>query len=453
MTLQNSKRTLLIIDDDRNLCNSVSSFLSNPVTEVLVANTGAEGLNICSRRKVDVVFLDQRLPDTKGIDLCTSILASNDRPKIIFITAYPDIQYAVNAIKLGAHDYLSKPFEIEELKLALDQALRVLDLERVEQVQRYKYNIKNKETVLIGGNQGLREVQSLVDLAAVNDSSVLITGETGTGKSLVAKSIHYRGHVKNAAFISHNCAALPENLIEAELFGYEKGAFTGASADKKGIFEMAEGGTLFLDEIAELPSHLQSKLLGVLDDKKIKKLGGQSVKSVNARIIAATNSDIDKAIIKKRFREDLYYRLSVIRIHIPPLRERPEDIPELCRHFVRKFRPAHEIRLPNDEIARLAEYHWPGNVRELRNIIERAIILRKNFNIDPSRLLREPAVAATSYTPSSLDGERLVTLKELEKNYIKYALKKDSGNHTRMARDLGISRSTLIRKLKTYRLS
>ncbi len=452
MTVHNNKRTLLIIDDDRNFCDSVSCFLADLVTEVLVADTGAEGLGICSRRKVDVVLLDQRLPDAKGIDLCADILTSNDRTKIIFVTAYPDIQYAVKAIKLGAHDYLSKPFELEELKLVLDKALRVLDLELVEQIQRYKANLENKDTMLIGGHQGLCEVQRFVDLAAENYAPVLISGETGTGKSLVAKCIHYKSQVKNASFISHNCAAIPDGLIEAELFGYEKGAFTGASSAKKGIFEMAEGGTLFLDEVAELPLHLQSKLLGVLDDKKIKKLGGQSIKTVDVRIIAATNADIDNAIRKKRFRKDLYYRLSVIRIHVPPLREHPEDIPDLCRFFVRKIDPASEIRLPDHELVRLTEYHWPGNVRELGNIIERAIILRQDSVIRPSGLLGDSAKLPAPLSPSNRDGERPVTLKDLEKNHIRHTLKWHSGNHTKTAENLGISRSTLIRKLKAYRL-
>jgi len=453
MTVQNNKKTLAIIDDDRNFCDYISGCFANSMTEILIAHTGAEGLGICTSRKVDVVLLDQKLPDAEGVDLCAPIMSTNDRTKIIFITAYPSFENAVKAIRIGAYDYLSKPFEIEELKLALDQAVRVQDLERVEQIQKYKNKLENKETVLIGAHGGLEEVQRLVVLAAESDAPVLITGETGTGKNLLAKSIHYRSHAKNAAFISHNCAAFPENLIEAELFGHEKGAFTGAVSDKKGILEMAEGGTLFLDEIGELPYHLQSKLLGVLDDKKIKRLGGQSQKPVDVRIIAATNNDLHKAMRKKRFREDLYYRLNVLKIHIPPLRERPEDIPELCRYLIKRIKPDSDIGISDNEIENLSEYHWPGNVRELRNIIERSIILRKDSVIRPSLLLGGPATTRALSSLSSSESERPVALKELEKNHIQYALNRNSGNHTQTARDLGISRSTLIRKTKAYHLS
>lgn len=452
MTAHNNNKTLAIIDDDRNFCDYISGYFENSMTEILIAHTGAEGLGICTSRKVDVVLLDQKLPDAEGVDLCAPIMTANDRTKIIFITAYPSFDNAVKAIRIGAYDYLSKPFEIEELKLALDRAVRVQDLERVEQIQKFKNKLENKETVLIGAHRGLKQVQRLALLAAENDAPVLLTGETGTGKNLLAKSIHYSSHAKNAAFISHNCAAFPENLIEAELFGHEKGAFTGAVSDKKGILEMAEGGTLFLDEIGELPYHLQSKLLGVLDDKKIKRLGGQSQKPVDVRIIAATNNDLYKAMRNKRFREDLYYRLNVLKIHIPPLRERPEDIPELCRYLIKRIKPDSDIRISDDEIEKLSEYHWPGNVRELRNIIERSIILRQGSVIRPSQLLGGPATTRTLSPLSSAESEKPVMLKELEKNHIRHVLNRNSGNHTQTARDLGISRSTLIRKTKAYHL-
>ncbi len=445
------KKKLLILDDDRLLCDSVRAALADLDVEVTAAHTGAEGLRQCKRAAFDVVLLDQKLPDAQGIDYCIPILGTNDRAKIIFITAYPSYDNAVQAIKAGAHDYLSKPFEIGELRLAVVRALRTLDLEQVEQVQQYKSEREGERTVLVGHQDGLKEVQHMVDLAAFNQAPVLITGETGTGKTLVAKAIHYRGAFARRAFIRVNCAAIPENLMEAELFGYEKGAFTGAVASAKGIFEMASGGTLFLDEIGEIPRHLQTKLLGVLDDQMIKRLGGQSLKPVNVRVVAATNADLERAIADGNFREDLYYRLSVVRIHVPALRDRLQDLEDLCRHFVGQVAPEQDIALGQAEIRAMAAYGWPGNVRELRNIIERAILLRKGAQIAPLNIMGRPLVQPTGAVhpdPSS----QIATLEAVEARHISETLKRLNGNHTRTASALGISRSTLMRKLKTYGL-
>ncbi|MCC6346879.1 MAG: sigma-54-dependent Fis family transcriptional regulator, partial [Nitrospirales bacterium] len=267
-------RVLLIIDDDKLLCDALKDYFRSSGMQVLAAHTGGEGLALCALKRVDVVLLDQNLPDTEGHALCPAILKSNEQSKIIFITAHPSFEGAVKAIKAGAHDYLSKPFEVEELSLAVKNALNTLDLEKIVQIESYKRDKECEETVLIGSSPGLVEMVQLVDLAASTDAPVLITGETGTGKNVAARSIHYKSDARKEAFISINCAALPEGLIEAELFGYEKGAFTGATASRRGIFEMAEGGTLFLDEIGEMPMHLQTKLLSALEDKKIRRLGG-----------------------------------------------------------------------------------------------------------------------------------------------------------------------------------
>ncbi|MEW5745734.1 MAG: sigma-54 dependent transcriptional regulator [Nitrospirota bacterium] len=315
------KKTLLIIDDDKLLCDAVKDYFGRNSIEVLIANSGGDGLAQCGAAKVDVVLLDQNLPDAEGHTLCPSILKHNEQSKIIFITAHPSFDGAIKAIRAGAHDYLSKPFELEELSLAIGQALKTLALEKVAQVEDYKSHKASEGTVLIGQSDELLEIARLVELASTADVPVLITGETGTGKNVVAKAVHYKSTARKDAFISINCAALPENLIEAELFGYEKGAFTGAATSKRGIFEMAEGGTLLLDEIGEMPMHLQSKLLSVLEDKQIKRLGGDTIRPVDVRIVAATSADLEN-VLGKTFRSDLYYRLSVIRVHIPPLRER-----------------------------------------------------------------------------------------------------------------------------------
>jgi DNA-binding NtrC family response regulator len=445
-------RRILVVDDDKIFCRAVADYLTNEATEVLTAHSGEDGLVICSQQKVDVVLLDQKLPDAGGVSLCPSILNHHDQTKIIFITAYPSFDNAVEAIKMGAYDYLSKPFELEALQLAIERALRTLELERIEQLQSYKDGKESDETVLVSGNGGFTEILRLVDLAAAADAPVLITGETGTGKSVVARSIHYKGLNHKKVFICLNCAALPENLIEAELFGCEKGAFTGAVTARKGIFELAEGGTLFLDEIGAMPLHLQSKLLGVLDDKKIRRIGGESMKSVDVRIIAATNTDLENSVEKGSFREDLYYRLSVIRIHIPPLRDRREDIPELCRYFIHTMAYGSHVNLPDSEMARLMEYEWPGNVRELKNVLERSFILRKGSDLRPSKFLNGVfKTSSTSFFPSP-GGNGNNSLVEVEMRHIRHVLNTFSGNYTQTARALGISLSTLKRKVKRYGL-
>ena len=445
-------RSILVIDDDKLFCSAVTDSFKNETTNVLTAHTGEDGLAMCSQHKVDVVLLDQKLPDGEGVSLCPSILSHHDQTKIIFITAYPSFNNAVEAIKMGAYDYLSKPFELEELQLAIERALRTLELERIEQLQSYKDDKENEETVLVSGNGGFTEILHLVDVAASADAPVLITGETGTGKSVVARSIHYKGLNHKKVFICLNCAALPENLIEAELFGCEKGAFTGAVTARKGIFELAEGGTLFLDEIGAMPLHLQSKLLGVLEDKKIRRIGGESMKFVDVRIIAATNTDLEGSVEKGTFREDLYYRLSVIRIHIPPLRDRSEDIPELCRYFIHTMAHGCNVNLPDSEVARLMVYGWPGNVRELKNVLERSFILHKGAELRPSAFLNGGLTPTSATSSTSSGGNGNSSLAEVERRHIQHVLNTCSGNYTRTARALGISLSTLKRKVKRFGL-
>jgi DNA-binding NtrC family response regulator len=454
--MNSGRKTLLVVDDDRILCQTLRTSLESEELSVLVAHTAKKCLAECAGKKTDVVLLDQKLPDGEGHALCPEILSYNDRTKIIFCTAYPSFDNAVAAIRAGAYNYLSKPFEIEELRLALAHALRTIDLERVEQVQNYRNDKEALENVLIGSSGVMAEVKKMVDAAAEVDAPVLITGETGTGKNLVAQSIHYRGRDAMATFISINCAALPENLIEAELFGYERGAFTGAVAARKGVFEMAEGGTLFLDEIGEMPMHLQTKLLGVLDNRKVKRLGGQTIRHIDTRIIAATSVDVEKAIQDKRFREDLYYRLSVINIHLPPLRERRSDIAEICSHLLTQVVRGRDIRLSEEEIARLSEYPWPGNIRELRNVLERAVIVLKGKEVRPSLLIdkcmKPRAKAQTKSEKAETNGPSL-TFDEVEKQYILDTLRRCSGNFTHSAKAMGISLSTLKRRLKRYGIS
>ena len=450
MPMSKGIKNIIVIDDDSVFCSAVHDYLASKTMIVHTAQSAAEGLKLCTQHKVDVVLLDQKLPDGEGVSLCPAILQRHEQAKIIFITAYPSFDNAVKAIKMGAYDYLSKPFELEELGLAVERAMRTQELERIEQVQRYQQDKESEESVLVWGQGRLAEVIKIVEVAASANAPVLITGETGTGKSAIAKYIHYKSSSHKRAFLCINCAAFPENLIEVELFGCEKGAYTGAVAARRGIFELAEGGTLFLDEIAAMPLHLQSKLLGVLEEKQIRRIGGESVKKVDMRIIAASNANVEEAIAAQTFREDLYYRLSVIRIHIPPLRERREDIAELCAYFIQTMANGREVYIPDTELLKLIEYGWPGNVRELKNIIERTLLIQKGPLLRPSDFL------GGQHRPSSAlplpDSNGVVSLEDVEKRHIRHMLDSYSGNYSRAARALGISLSTLKRKVKSYGL-
>lgn len=444
-----SPRRLLVIDDDRLFCDIIRDHLGKEGLEVFTAQTGAEGIESCTAQDMDIVLLDQNLPDAEGHTLCPSILAANDRTKIIFITAHASFEGAVKAIKAGAYDYLSKPFELDELTLAITKAAQTQELEKIAGIGEYKTG-KEKESAVLIGSSGLTETNHLIQRAADSQAPVLITGETGTGKNVVARALHFRSNAREEAFLTINCAAIPENLIEAELFGYEKGAFTGASGTRRGIFEMADGGTLLLDEIGAMPLHLQAKLLSVLEDRKVRRLGGMTAHSVNVRVVAATNADLEGGL-GTTFRSDLYYRLSVIRIHLPPLRQRREDIPELCTFLLDKISGGRCKGLSPGELSRLKAYDWPGNVRELRNILERAWITQTQGELCPSCFISGPEHiphAAGSPHPS----EEVLTLEQMEKNHIRHALGLLSGNYTATARQLGISLSTLKRKIKTYGL-
>lgn len=449
----NVRRNLLIIDDDQLFCETVKDEFCSPLLEIHTAYSAADGLRVCHNHNIDIVLLDENLPDSQGHLICPEILESNEQCKILFITAHPSFEHAIQAIRAGAHDYLLKPFELEELRLSIKRALQMSEYERVQLLQSYKAIKDQQNSILIGSLGQSGGIYELVKRATEVRSPVLITGDTGTGKTLLARNIHYASPCHDAPFVFINCATLPENLIESELFGYEKGAFTGAVTSRKGVFELAEGGTLFLDEIATMPLHLQAKLLGVLDNGTIRRLGGQSQITVDVRIIAATNTDLETAINNNLFRKDLYYRISVLCIHIPPLRARSEDIPEFCRHFINLFGGNPDLDLDEHEIRLLQQYEWPGNVRELRNILERSYILHKK-HLRPSELL---FVAEGKMSDKSTGGSHPshgpISLDEMEKNYIMEILKKKGGNLTQTAKTLCISLSTLKRKVKLFRLT
>lgn len=443
---------MLVIDDDTLFCDVISSAGMGENVTVHTANTAIRGLELCSQYKMDVVLLDQQLPDKNGSEICHAILSENEQTKIIIATAYPDFGNAVEAIKLGAYNYLAKPFDIDELSLIIKRACEATELEQVTAINSWKNKKEADKSHFIGTSLAAQDVRNTALLAAGSKASTLLTGSTGTGKTLLARYIHAHSILRDKVFLSINCATLPENLIEAELFGVEKGAFTDAHKTRRGIFEIATGGTLFLDEISTLPHHLQAKLLGVLDDGRIRRLGSESDQKVDVRIIAATNSNLVQKIEEGSFREDLFYRLSVLSIELPTLSQRKGDIRELCHHFLTESQAK---TISEDEYSSMAAYHWPGNIRELKNILERALLLATGKTLTPSTFLAPiPASPATAYTPSSplesYPGD--YTLKNIEKKHIEQTLTALKQNRSKTARSLDISRSTLIRKLKQYDL-
>ena len=444
----NKLTNILVIDDDDLFSESLSDFLTGKGFRVEIALNGKEGVERFERGQPSLVLLDQKLPDTGGIDVCRKILEINSKAKIIFITAYPSIAYAVDAMRAGAFNYLSKPFELDELLIVIDMALRNMHLEGKLRVQNYTLEKEREEKRLVGSSDVMKRIREQISLAAGADVNVLITGATGVGKNVVAEAIHDR-QGRRETFLSVNCAAIPESLIASEYFGYEKGAFTGADKRREGIFELADGGTLLLDEIGEIPIHLQSKLLSVLEDRRIRRIGSSRSIPVNVRVIATTNRDLELAIRDRSFRQDLYYRLAVFNMHIPSLRRHPEDIPEISEYFVRQFcrRP---VKIPSSHMARMMRYAWPGNVRELRNVIERASLLLEGDEIRPADLLGAQRIDSfpRQEADPTVSSRDILPLEDVQKRHIRRSLTACSGNKSLTARALGISLSTLKRKLK-----
>lgn len=439
---------VLLIEDDIVDQLAFKRYVSGEklLYDYALAGSISEAKNILQTEFFDIIIADYLLGDGTAFD----ILELNTEKPVIITTGAGDEEIAVRAMKAGAYDYLIKDHERNYLKVLPVTIEKAIRNKKVEDRCRVLIDRESEKAVIIGG-KGLAETLRLVELAASSELPVLITGETGTGKNLAAKAVHYRRAEQRGPFISINCAALPENLIEAELFGHEKGAFTGAVTAKRGIFEMAEGGTLLLDEIGDMPLHLQTKLLNIIEDKKVRRLGGESLRPVNVRIIAATGTDLESAL-DKTFRKDLFYRLSVIRIQVPPLRERRGDIPEICSYFLRRITNRHNAELSAPELEKLMAYDWPGNVRELKNILERAFFLQRGPELRPSVLLEnEFAIQRHPSKETSMDFS-LMTLEEIEKRHIKQALEKFSGNVTKTAEALGTSLSTLKRRIKEFGL-
>lgn len=437
-----SKPLLLIIDDDEGVALSLRVYFEKKGYAVLSAGTGGEGLAVALREIPDTVILDLKLPDMSGIDILGSIKKDYPEIPVIMMTGYAEIDDAVRAMKMGAEYYFKKPIDIDELAILVEKSLGIKEIRQGASLHRespYPVVGRSKHT------QGLLHMIGL--LASNSSTTVLIRGETGTGKELVARNIHFLGSRAEKPFVDINCAAIPENIVESELFGYETGAFTDAKKTKKGLFEIADGGTLFLDEIGDMPRSAQAKILRVLESRTLKRLGGTRDITVDVRIIAATNKELEALVKEGSFREDLYYRLNVMPLLILPLRERIEDIPMLAEFLLGEIKKAMGkkdiIGFKNEVMKRLCSYMWPGNVRELRNVIERAAILCNDKEISTEHLALPDGTGP---------GETPMTLTEMEQAHIRKILELTGGNKTRSAQILGIARSTLNEKIKIYNL-
>ena len=454
------KKRILLVDDEPRVRASLKLVLE-PAYDVLEAADAQEGLDFFKRESPDLVLLDVILPGTDGLAVLQSMHSDAPNTPVIMLTGTKSVKTAVDAMKLGAADYLSKPFDVEELRIVVDRTLNSQELERevrqlrAQIVQRYAFHN------LIGKSPSMQEIYAKIEQVADSRTTVLVTGESGTGKELVAKAIHYNSSRRDRPFVALNCAALPETLIESELFGHEKGSFTDATARRVGQFELANSGTLFLDEIGDLSPATQAKLLRVLQEREFTRIGGvQSIK-VDVRIIAATNKNLDELVRKGLFREDLYYRINVIALYLPPLRDRGEDIPLLAKHFLAKRIEEDKRQVQEfskEALELIARYPWPGNVREMENIIEQAFIWSKGSTvIMPEHL---PTIVRTDTRSTSLRDDTLAGRLSLEKAVMEFereiildALKRTNYIQTRAANMLGISRRMLKYRMDTLAIS
>jgi two-component system response regulator AtoC len=453
---------ILVVDDDAVARDLLAECLRKEGHDVEAVLDGSQAIQRGREQQFDLVLTDMRMGTIDGLAVLREFKQFSPGTSIVLLTAFGSMEGAIEAIRHGAYDYLAKPFKKEDITLVVRRSLEHSRLMRENTRFREELRERHDLSLLVGSSPPMLEVYKLVARVAVGKSTVLLEGESGTGKELIARAIHYNGMRREKPFVPVNCAALPEALLESELFGHEKGAFTGATGAKLGLFEMAHHGTLFLDEIGEIGPALQPKLLRAIQEQEVRRVGGTTPVKVDVRVIAATNRDLAEEVKEGRFREDLYYRLNVVRIVLPPLRERQDDIPMLAQHFLQKYtagthtQPIHGF-VP-ETMAILRRYHWPGNVRELENVIERAVSLAHSPLILPQDL---PEALRTTGEPVWLDerglktaesDEALVTLEELEKRYLQRVLRETGWNKVRAAKVLGIDRRTLYRMAERFGL-
>jgi len=436
---------ILVVDDEPSMRESLNDWLKEDGYRVGLAASGQEAIDMARKDPWDVILLDLKMPGMDGLRALKGLKEVRPDAEVLMMTAYATVETAVQAMKEGAFDYLVKPFDPNEVEVQIKKILAHKELVLENILLRRKLEETYQFDEIIGKSDVMQEIFELISRVAPTDSTVLITGESGTGKELIARAVHGNSHRCFMPFVAVSCGALPDSLLESELFGYEKGAFTGADRTKRGRFELADRGTLFLDEIGDVSLKTQVNLLRVLQQKEVQRLGSEKVMEVDVRIIAATNRDLPQAIREKRFREDLYYRLNVIRIEVPPLRERKEDIPLLVDAFVRKYcleMNREETKVGAAAMTQLMGYDWPGNVRELENIIERALVIGRGKEISPDDLPFSRKETGPEAFPKSL--------KLMEKAHIERVLDAANWNISQAARDLDIDRQTLYNKLEKY---
>ena len=462
--IQNPKSKILVVDDDKTARYGVRRALEERY-QILEAESAAAARRVLAAESPDLLLLDIEMPEESGLDFLRELKAKEGSPAVIMITAYGSEKIAVEAMKSGAYDYLPKPFEVDELRLVVEKALDHLKLAEENLELKRRLVSEGQFGAMIGSSAPMRRLFELADRVAPADVTVLIEGESGTGKELLAREIHQRSNRGRKPFVALNCAALPEHLIESELFGYEKGAFTGAAALKRGKFELAHGGTLFLDEVGDMSLATQAKLLRVLEARKVERLGGTASVDVDVRILSATNKDLATEITRQTFREDLYYRLRVVLLKLPPLREHKGDIPLLVEEFCRMLGAKHgrpALKASCDAMGLLMASDWRGNVRELKNALESAIVMSSDDVLAPQDFSTDflgsagvaPAIGTTEQLPSFVEaGDYRAAKRQFEISYIKAKLREHGGNITRTAAAIGLHRQSLQEKLRELGIS
>lgn len=451
--VRNLPGKILIVDDDRALCELLEEDLSRRGHQVLTSLKVVEARELLHQHEVDIVLTDLNMPGISGIDFCAELHDNRPDLPVVIMTAFGSLETAIAALRAGAYDFVTKPVDLDLLSISLGRALQHRHLQEKVRLLKDQVRRQRSDDEMLGESPLFQNIKQQIMRIADLDTSVLIAGESGTGKELVARALHHQSQRSDGPFIAINCAALPENLLESELFGHVKGAFTDAREQRKGLFVEATGGTLLLDEIADLPLALQPKLLRVLEDHKVRPLGGSSEIDCDVRVLAATHRDLEEAVAAGRFRSDLFYRLNVIQLELPPLRDRGNDILLLALQFIKQLSQRFNksvVGLAQPAAACLLAYHWPGNVRELRNVIERALALTLHDQLtieDFPEQVKRPN--GTAPLPASLvDPGSILPLAEMESRYIHQVLEQLEGNQTLAARLLGVDRKTLYRKLK-----
>lgn len=455
---------VLVVDDDPTARYGMRRALERQGHALFEAESISSAELQIEKRTPDVILLDVKLASESGLEYLPSLVSRKNPPIVIVVTAHGSERMAVEAIKLGAYDYLPKPFDVDELRILVRNAVEARRLREENQRLRIELAGAGDFGELIGSSKSMARVYSLIEKVAQTDATVLITGESGTGKEVIAREIHARGRAQSGQFVAVNCAAMPEELIESEMFGHEKGAFTGAASQRIGKFEAANKGTLFLDEVGDMSPSTQAKLLRVLEERKFQRLGSNELRTTDARIVSATNKQLEEQVRQNKFREDLYYRLCVVTVNAPPLRERKSDIPALAHFFCQRYASAykgHPVEISGEALKRMLDYDWPGNVRQLRNFIERAVVLADRAEITPEefppemaggkeelRALPESDSISVSAEVSFKDAKR-----EFERKYIERILNQSSGNITRAASLLGMHRQSLQHKIKELGLT